>query len=121
MACVVNVSQNYDQHIANEIQKRGAVYYHYPLDEEVNDIGWENIQKAVKILIKYDGEGKRIVVHCDFGQHRSRLIVEAFYYVKYGTHFIDPYKGYDNHLIYDCYSGYLPSLEEVEAYLINIR
>ena len=121
VACVVNVSQNYDQRIAAEIQSRGAVYYHYPLDEEVNDIGWENIKKSIETLLKYDNESKRTIVHCDYGQHRSRLVVEAFHYAKFGKHLTDAYKGYDNHLIYDCRSGYLPSLEEVEACLIKIR
>ena len=117
VACVVNVSQKYDQQIADEIQSRGAVYYHYPLDEEVDDIGWENIKKAVETLFKYDNEGMRMIVHCDFGQHRSRLVVEAFYFAKYAQHLIDEYKGYNNHLIYDCCSGYLPSLSEAEACL----
>lgn len=39
---VVNVSQRYDEAIANKLMSRGAEYYHFPLDEEVNDIGWEN-------------------------------------------------------------------------------
>lgn len=30
-------------------------------------------------------------------------------------HHIDPYKGYDNHLIYDSRSGYLPELDRIEA------
>ena len=42
VAVVVNVSQRYDEAIANKLMSRGAEYYHFPLDEEVNDIGWEN-------------------------------------------------------------------------------
>ena len=30
---------------------------------------------------------------------------------------IDEYKGYDNHLIYDCSLGFLPPLNEVETVL----
>lgn len=120
VAAIVNVSQNFDEHIAKEIERRGMIYHHCPLDEEVNDIGWENIIKATRILLSLDNEGKRMVVHCDFGQHRSRLVIEAFHYAKFGKHLIDSYKGYDNHLIYDCCSGYLPSLKEVEDYLINL-
>ena len=69
----------------------------------------------------YDNTEKHILVHCDGGNHRSRLVVEAFHYAKLGTHFIDEYKGYDNHLIYDCCSGYLLPLEEVETELKNIK
>ena len=61
---MVNVSQRYDEAIANKLMCRGVEYYHFPLDEEVNDIGWENIKKAVKILLKFDKEDKRMVVHC---------------------------------------------------------
>ena len=118
---VVNVSQKYKAEIVDAIKQKGIEYFHFPLDEEVPDIGWENIKKAVKTLMHYDNTEKHILVHCDGGNHRSRLVVEAFHYAKLGTHFIDEYKGYDNHLIYDCCSGYLLPLEEVETELKNIK
>lgn len=118
---VINVSQKYKAEIVEAIKQKGIEYYHFPLDEEVPDIGWENIKKAVKTLMKYDNTDKHILVHCDGGNHRSRLVVEAFYYAKTGTHFADEYKGYENHLIYDCSSGYLLPLEEVEAGLQAIK
>ena len=118
---VVNVSQKYKAEIVDAIKQKGIEYFHFPLDEEVPDIGWENIKKAVKTLMHYDNTEKHILVHCDGGNHRSRLVVEAFHYAKLGTHFIDEYKGYDNHLIYDCCSGYLLPLEEVEIELKNIK
>lgn len=120
VAVVVNVSQRLDEHIANKLVKRGAGYFHFPLDEEVDDIGWENIIKAVEVLLKYDAQDKRMVVHCDYGQHRSRLVVEAFHYAKFGKHFIVCYKGYDNHLIYNCCTQHLPSLEKVEDVLSTL-
>lgn len=118
---VVNVSQKYKAEIVDAIKQKGIEYFHFPLDEEVPDIGWENIKKAVKTLMHYDNTDKHILVHCDGGNHRSRLVVEAFHYAKLGTHFIDEYKGYENHLIYDCCSGYLLPLEEVETELKNIK
>ena len=118
---VVNVSQRFDETIANELAKRGAENFHFPLDEEVDDIGWDNIIKAVEVLLRFDAQEKRMVVHCDYGQHRSRLVVEAFHYAKLGTHFIDRYKGFDNHLIYNSCSGYLPSITNVETCLINLK
>ena len=118
---VINVSQKYKAEIVEAIKQKGIEYYHLPLDEEVPDIGWENIKKAVKTLMQYDNTDKHILVHCDGGNHRSRLVVEAYHYAKTGTHFIDEYKGYDNHLIYDCYSGYLLPLKEVETELKNIK
>ena len=117
VAVVVNVSQRFDEHIANELVKRGAEYFHFPLDEEVDDIGWENIKKAVVIILQADKEDKRVVVHCDFGVHRSRLVVEAFHFAKYGEHLIDEYKGFANHLLYNCMSHHLPELSYIEKEL----
>ena len=118
---VINVSQKYKAEIVEAIKQKGIEYFHFPLDEEVPDIGWENIKKAVKTLMHYDNTDKHILVHCDGGNHRSRLVVEAFHYAKLGTHFIDEYKGYDNHLIYDCKSDYLLPLEEVEEALKKLH
>lgn len=118
---VINVSQKYKADIVEAIKQKRIKYYHFPLDEEVADIGWENIKKAVKVLFECEEQGKHILVHCDGGNHRSRLVVEAYHFAKLGTHFADEYKGYENHLIYDCSSGFLPSLEEVERELKNIK
>ena len=118
---VINVSQKYKADIVEAIKQKGIEYHHFPLDEEVPDIGWDNIKKAVKILFECEQRDKHILVHCDGGNHRSRLVVEAFHYAKFGIHFIDEYKGYDNHLIYDCCSGYLLPLKEVETELKNIK
>lgn len=114
VAVVVSVTPNYDKCVVEAIQAKGIGFYHFPLEEEVDDIGWENIKYAVELLLKCDKEDKRIIVHCDFGQHRSRLVIEAFHYAKFGKHFADEYKGYTNHLIYDCSTFHLPPLEYVE-------
>ncbi len=118
---VLNVSQKYKAEIVDAIKQKGIEYYHFPLDEEVPDIGWENIKKAVKVLFECEEQGKHILVHCDGGNHRSRLVVEAFHFAKTGTHLADEYKGFDNHLIYDCRSGFLPPLEEVEEELKQMK
>ena len=120
VAVVVSVTPHYDAKIAEAIKAKEIDFYHFPLEEEVDDIGWENIKQAVAVLLKYNKEGKRIIVHCDFGQHRSRLVVEAFYYAKFGEHFTDEYKGFDNHLIYDCFSCHLPRLDIVEQELFQL-
>ena len=118
---VVNVSPKYKPEIVDAIKARGIDYYHFPLEEGVPDIGWANIQQAVAVLLRYDATGKHMLVHCDCGNHRSRLVVEAFHYAKYGTHFMDEYKGFDNHLIYDCSSGFLLPLLDVESVLKNLN
>ena len=117
VAVVVSVTPHYDKRIVEAIQAKGIEFYQFPLEEEVDDIGWENVKQAVDVLLKYDKEDKRMIVHCDFGQHRSRLVIEAFHYAKFGEHFADEYKGYINHLIYDCSTSHLPPLEFVERQL----
>ena len=114
---VINVSQKYKTEIVEVIKQKGIEYFHFPLDEEVPDIGWENVKKSVKTIARFDLAGAHVLVHCDGGQHRSRLVVEAYHYARSGNHFKDEYKGYANHLIYDCSMGYLPPLSEVECEL----
>lgn len=121
VAVVISVSQNYDTRIAAEIMERGMEYYQFPLSEGVDDMGWSNIKQAVALLLESDATNKRMVVHCDFGQHRSRVVVEAFHFAKCGTHLLDEYKGYDNHLIYDCLTDHLPTIDHVEQELFNLR
>lgn len=52
--------------------------------------------------------------------HRSRLVVEAYFFAKFGKHLFDEYKGYYNHLIYDCSLGFLRPLNEVETILARL-
>ncbi|MBQ3535891.1 MAG: dual specificity protein phosphatase family protein [Alistipes sp.] len=117
---VINVSQHTNDDIANILKLKGIKYLHFPLEEEVNDIGWENIKQAIVELLQFDKTGNRIIVHCDFGQHRSRLVIEAFYFAKFGEHFSDEYKGCFNHLIYNCTNNHLPNLDVVENTLLSL-
>lgn len=121
VAVVISVTPHYESKVVEAMQAKGISFYHFPLEEEVDDIGWENIKKAVAIILKADKEDKRVVVHCDFGQHRSRLVIEASHYAKYGEHFADEYKGFANHLIYDCMSHHLPELSVVEKDLQKLN
>ena len=115
---VINVSEKEDKEICDFYQERGIDYHHYPLKENVNDMGWDNIIAAVKILINNLKEGIPTVVHCIGGNNRSRVVVECVYYVIWGKHLADEYKGYSNHLIYNVSMGFLPlDLNEVESQL----
>ena len=46
---VINVSQHTNDDIANILKLKGIKYLHFPLEEEVNDIGWENIKQAIAL------------------------------------------------------------------------
>ena len=120
VAVVICVSQYYDETLADVFKQRGAEYHYLPLEEDVDDIGWENIKKAIAIILQADKEAKRVVVHCDFGAHRSRLVVEAFHFAKFGEHFTDEYHGYSNRIIYNCSNHHLPPLEVVEQELLQL-
>ena len=116
-AAVINVSQKEKKEITDAIIRKNMEYHHFPLAEEVHDIGWENLLRAVRTIARYDAQEKRIIVHCNGGQNRSRTVVEAFHFVKTGKHITDEYKGFMNHLIYNSSSGYLPCIEEIESTL----
>ena len=85
-----------------------------PLNETGTDMGLENILQSVRILEEADREGLSAIVHCDFGNNRSRVVAECFHYRKLGFQLEDPYKGAINHLVYNCSIGLLPPIEEME-------
>lgn len=117
---VINVSEtSYPKEILDAFQSRGIRWYHFPMSEDVIDV--DILLAAVRQLILSDQSGDKILLHCQWGNNRSRTVAEAFYYVKMGTHFDDEYKKYPNHLIYNCSEGHLLNLEEVERRLSLLR
>ena len=52
VALVINVSQRTDSEIESAIKARGCRYTHIPLNEEVDDMGWANILRAVTELLE---------------------------------------------------------------------
>ena len=90
---------------------------HFPLVEEGPDMGLENILAAVRELMKADAAGEKVILHCSFGNNRSRTVAEAFHFKKMGFQLEDEYKGYPNHLAYNCGEGHLPPLSEIEQLL----
>ena len=115
--CVINVSE----HISNfekEYAERGISYFHFPLKENVDDMGWENILSAVKVLIENVKNDIPTIVHCIGGNNRSRSVVEAAYFALNHEHLQDEYKGFVNHLVCNAENQFLPyTLEEIEQQL----
>jgi hypothetical protein len=68
VAVVINVSQLQKPEIVEMIKAKGIEYFHLPLDEEVADIGWENIKQAVTILLQKE---RMICITTDFTQYRD--------------------------------------------------
>ena len=83
---VINLSEKCDEDAARLLEGRGISYIWLPLLEETEDIGYDAILKAVDEMLKHDEYGDRMIVHCDFGNNRSRTVVEAFHFAKMGFH-----------------------------------
>lgn len=60
-----------------------------------------------------------ILLDKENGNYYSRLVVKAYYFAKNGEHLPNEYKGYYNHLIYDCCSDFPRPLSDVEAILME--
>ena len=119
--CVVNVSEKgYPKELRKELDLHGLQLWHFPLVETGTDMGIENILQSVRILEKADREGIPVIVHCGFGNNRSRVVVECFHFRKMGFQLEDEYKGAKNHLAYNCGIGLLPPIEEVERMLAEL-
>ena len=119
--CVVNVSEKgYSKELRKELELQGLQIWHFPLVETGTDMGIENILQCVRILEYADREGIPVIVHCGFGNNRSRVVVECFHFRKMGFQLEDEYKGAENHLVYNCDIGLLPPIEEVERMLAEL-
>lgn len=118
---VINVSEHEDQRVINIYKKKKINYYHFPLNEESENMGWENILKAVSVLLNCVHNQIPAIVHCIGGNNRSPLIVECLYFVLYQEHLPDEYKGCFNHLFYNLSNGHIPFiLKEVEHLLSQL-
>ena len=118
---IVNVSgHDYPKEIASVLNSRGVKTYSFPLVEEGPDMGLENILSAISVLKEADAAGEKVILHCTCGNNRSRTVAEAFCYAKTGEHFADEYKGYQNHLVYNCETGHLPDLATLESLLKTV-
>ncbi len=115
---IINVSgHDYPKAVAAILTQRGIKTYHFPLVEEGPDMGMENILSAIRILKEADEVGDKVILHCTCGNNRSRTVAEAFCYAKTGELLDDEYKGYMNHLVYNCETGHLPDLAKLKGLL----
>ena len=118
MPCLLNTSLF---HCTREFEIRAA--FPFSLHADANqgpDMGLENILAAVRELMKADAAGEKVILHCSFGNNRSRTVAEAFHFKRMGFQLEDEYKGYSNHLAYTCGEGHLPPLEEMERILSEV-
>ena len=116
---IINMCDYREPEVIDLIHSKGGTFDWFPTEEQPMDVN--AILKAVAKLAEYDKDGTPIIVHCMGGNNRSRTVVEAYYFSKTGTHLEDMYRGYLNHLHYNCESGYLPPLKEMEQLLLSLK
>lgn len=115
---VIDMCYYREPEVIDLIQSKGATFDWFPTDEEPMD--QDMILKAVAKLFEYDRDGSPIIVHCLGGNNRSRTVVEAYHLAKLGRHLEDEYKGYPNHLLYNCGEGFLPPIKEMGKMLFRL-
>ena len=118
----LNVSEKpYSEELKQALSKYGVQWLHCPVSED-NGIDWnESILRGLPALYNSYKEGKKMIVHCDMGNNRSKSFVEAFYFLLKGEQYPDEYNGEYNHLIYNSKIGHLPPMEELEQSISAIR
>lgn len=102
---VINVG-NYNKEVEAAILAKGCTYDWLHLEEEPT-MDAQMLLKAVQKIKEYLPDLGRIIVCCVGGNNRSRTVIELFYYLTTGQHFVDEYKGYQNHLLYNIGCGFL--------------
>ena len=112
---IINMCDYREPEVIDLIRSKGATFDWFPTEEQPMDVN--AILQAVAKLAEYDKDGTPIIVHCMGGNNRSRTVVEAYHFAKTGTHLEDMYRGHLNHLHYNCESGYLPPIKEMERLL----
>ena len=118
----VNVSEKpYSTELVMALKEHGIEWIYCPVSED-DGAQWQDaiLNALPKMLLAYES-GHKQVIHCDFGNNRSRSFVEALYYRVFNEHFADEYKGEFNHLAYNCRQGHLPPLPETKNLLIQLR
>ena len=112
----LNVSEKpYSPELEVAMAAHGIEWDWCPVSEIKGAQWWDSIEKGLQVLYAARKAGKKIVVHCDCGNNRSRTFVEAFYYMITYEQLVDVYKGEINHLAYNCKIGHLPPMEELES------
>lgn len=118
----INVSEKpYSPELLAAMQEKGISWFGCGVSEDEGEDWLNALKMGLRVMLTAYLSGMKIIVHCDFGNNRSRTFVEAFYYVLKGEHFHDEYKGEYNHLTYNCKQGHLPPVPELEKQLDDLR
>lgn len=118
----LNVSEKpYSPELMAAMREHGISWIGCSVSENEGEDWFEALKMGLQAMLQAYMSGMKMVVHCDFGNNRSRTFVEALYYVLKGEQFLDAYKGEINHLVYNCKQGHLPPVETLEKQLDDWR
>ncbi len=114
----LNVSEKaYSRELEDAMMSHGIEWLHCPVSEDSGADWYLSLRRGLMALYTAHNAGKKMVVHCDLGNNRSKSFIEAFYFMLTGENFHDEYKGEYNHLIYNVKIGHLPLIEDLEIIL----
>lgn len=117
----VNVSEKpYPVELAKALVDHGIDWIYCPISEELSAQWSDALMAALPKKLDAYKMGQKQVVHCDFGNNRSRSFVKAQYYCLHNEHFQDEYKGEINHRAYNFNLHDLPDLTKTETLLMLI-
>ena len=112
----LNVSEKaYSKDLEDAMAKHCIEWLHCPVSEDTGADWYHSLKKGLLALYEAHKAGKKMIVHCDLGNNRSKSFVEVFYFMLTGEYYHDEYKGEYNHLIYNGKIGHLPLMENLEG------
>lgn len=132
---VINVSCEYIASCQKVCMDNGIKYFWFPLDEFSSDIGLNSIFGALQILWIAEQENASVILHCHAGANRSRLVAEAYYFMRTKQHLFKEAteeskaifekmfganknaEHQNNRLLNNIENGYLPSKNKMETFL----
>ena len=87
----MNVSERpYPPDIVKAMKEKDIAWEHIPVSETDFSVSWlQPLIRGVLSLNDAYENGLKMVVHCDFGNNRSRTFIEAFHFFLTGEEFPD--------------------------------
>lgn len=120
---IINVSDEYYDDIDDKLINKFDVKktHWFPMNEINYDIGLNSIYGALVVLFNAEKNNKTVYLHCHAGKNRSQIVKAAFYFMMYEEHYVGGDDKHINRLVRATNSGYLPPIEKLEKFLIELR
>ncbi len=117
---VINVSDEWYIDVELKIRESYVSYYWFPMNEVKKDIGLNSIYGSIIILKHAEKRNLKVYLHCHAGVNRSRIVADAYYFLRTNDHIETDNDLFINKLIAACTRCYLPPKKEMENFLRKI-